>query len=83
MGEKLDTKNKTKETLILSGDAAKDFKAFLSSKEKPFDFGLQLIDRYTRNRTLYDFLQKHREGKFTHKVLVENIKIISRKWLTK
>ncbi len=73
--------NKTE--LILSGDPAKDFAAFLNSKEKPYDIGLELISRYTQNRVLLQFLQKNRDEKSAPKKLLDNIKIISRQWLKK
>ncbi|MFK5856588.1 MAG: hypothetical protein QM503_10685 [Bacteroidota bacterium] len=74
----------TKNTnLILSGDPAKDFPAFLKSKEKPFDLGLELIKTHTKNFALYTHLQKNREEKFAKKMLLDNIKVIAIKWLKK
>ncbi len=78
-----DDKTKKQETLILSGDAAKDFESFFKSKEKPFDFGLNLILKYADNRILYNFLLKNKEEKFAKKQLIDNLKIIQRKWLKK
>lgn len=77
------TENSDKKKLILSGDPAKDFPAFLKSKEKPFELGLELIKKHTKNSALYAHLLKNREEKFAQKMLIENIKVISGKWLKK
>lgn len=71
------------EELILSGDPAKDFHTFLKSKEKPYDVGVELIQRHTNNTTLVAFLKKNRNEKRAQKILIDNLIIISRKWLKK
>ena len=78
----MDKEKNTKE-LILSGDPAKDFSAFLKSKEKPFDLGVELIRLHTKNTTLVAFLEKNKDEKRIQKVLINNLKVISRKWLKK
>lgn len=69
--------------LVLTGDPAEDFSSFLKSKAKPYDFGIQLILKYTTNRTLYKYFADRQEDKFTRKKMLFNIKIISNKWLKK
>jgi len=72
-----------KKALILSGDPAKDFPAFLRSKEKPFDMGVELIRRHTSNTTLVEFLEKIKDEPRARKILIDNLKIIARKWSKK
>ena len=69
--------------LILSGNATKDFSSFLNSKEKPYDFGLELIKTYTKNLILYNFLLSLKENENTRKILIANIKIIAQRWSKK
>lgn len=76
-------KNTDNETKILTGDPVEDFSSFLKGKEKPFDTGLELIKRYTKNHTLHQFLFKIKEEPRAKKILLANIKIISLKWLKK
>ncbi len=70
--------------LILSGDAAKDFSAFLKSKEKfqNFDFGVNLIKVYSKNARLYIRLKEiHKSNPdLALKHLIANLKVISYKW---
>lgn len=79
----MDNQSGNKKELILSGDPAKDFRSFLRSKEKPFDVGVELIRRHTTNTTLVEFLVKHKDEPRSKKILVDNLKIISRKWSKK
>lgn len=76
-------KTNTIKELILTGNPAEDFSSFLKSKDKPFDIGLELIRRYTKNHTLYKFLEERKDEPKSKKVLLDNIKIISLKWLKK
>jgi len=79
----MDKETSNKKALILSGDPAKDFAAFLRSKEKPFDLGVKLIRRHTTNTTLADFLEKIKDEPRARKILIDNLKIIARKWSKK
>ncbi len=80
MGEK----SNTSQILILTGDAGKDFSSFLRSKEKKmnFEFGLSLIQNYTKNRVLPKFLfdLEKKDADLALKKLVSNLKIIQRQW---
>ena len=69
--------------LVFTGIPGEDFSSFLKSRSKPWDFGLELIRKYTSNTTLYNFLKSVGESRQTRSMMKENIKIISRKWLNK
>lgn len=66
--------------LILSGNAAKDFDIYLKSDQTDYDFGLSLIERYTVNRTLLNFLKSKKGDENALEVLNRNINVIARKW---
>lgn len=69
--------------LVLSGNPAKDFPAWLKSAEKDYDLGLELIHKHTDNKLLLNFLRKNRETETAKTTLLTNIKIISQKWQKK
>lgn len=74
---------KTTNELVLTGNPAEDFSSWLKSKDKPFDIGIQLIRKYTDNKVLPAFLEKEKDNPKAPKILLNNIKIISKKWLKK
>jgi len=76
------TKKNTNE-LVLTGNPTEDFRSWLKSKEKPFDIGIQLIRKHTKNHVLVNFLEKEKKNPKAPKILFDNIKIISQKWLKK
>lgn len=81
--KKATTKKKTPINKILSGDPVKDFLFFLESKEMPFDFGVDLIERYSENRILISFFKNHKRNPIIERMLSDNINVISKKWLNK
>jgi len=72
----------TKQELILTGNPREDISSFLKSREKPYQFGLQLIKKYTRNSELIKFLTLRAETPRAKKIMVQNIKVISWKYKT-
>jgi hypothetical protein len=74
---------KTAIELILTGHPGEDFTSFLKSREKPYDYGLKLIRKYTKNQALYKFLADAGASPASRKIMLTNIKVIARKWLIK
>lgn len=77
------TKKEKSTELVLTGNPAEDFSSWLKSKDKPFDIGVDLIRKHTKNRVLPKFLEDNNDKPNAAKMLLDNIKIISQKWLKK
>lgn len=74
------TKTPKTAKLILSGEPAKDFALYLKSDKSNYDFGVLLIERYTKNRTLLNFLKSKKGAENALEILNRNIHVIARKW---
>ena len=63
----------------LDGSAWTEYQAWIA-KGKPYDQGVDMIRRHTRNINLVRHLEKKKENPKSQKVLERNLLIISKKW---
>jgi glycosyltransferase involved in cell wall biosynthesis len=67
------------ERFDISGNAAKDYQRYLDT-DRPYWYGVELIEQYSRNRILLRFLKTRGETTLTRRKLEMNLEIIGRKW---
>ena len=67
------------ERFDVSGNAAKDYQHYLDT-DRPYWYGVELIEQYSRNRILLKFLKAKGETTLTRRKLEINLEVISRKW---
>lgn len=67
------------ERFDITGNAAKDYQRYIDT-ERPYWYGVELIEQYSRNRVLLRFLKMRGETTVTRRKLEMNLEIISRKW---
>ena len=76
-------KAQTTQELVFTGNPREDFSSFLKSREKPYQFGLKLIEKYTRNQALLTHLRLLAETPRAKKKMIRNVIIISMKYFKK
>jgi len=63
----------------IRGTAWDEYQSWLANKQ-PFEMGINLLIKYTRNGRLIKYFQKKQESPVTKKQLAHNLAIVSRKW---
>jgi hypothetical protein len=67
------------ERFDITGDAWKDYQRWIET-DKPFWYGVELLEQYSRNRILLRFMRAKGDNPMTRKKLAINLDVISRKW---